>query len=140
MVRDLRKKLSRLIRKENRTASLDVLTGYALWAKNYPAKAHNPFMKVEEQAMLSLLPDPAGKICLDLACGSGRYMLLLQANAARIYGLDYSADMLAQATATDTALALVRGPFLSLPFADETTPILPEKSAATTPSKQSECH
>lgn len=101
---------------------LDVLTGYAHWAKNYPAKAHNLLMELEQEAMLSLLPaDLSGKTCLDLACGSGRYLLLLQARgAAQVLGSDYSAHMLAQAHAASEPSGLIRHPFKALPFANET--------------------
>jgi malonyl-CoA O-methyltransferase len=100
---------------------VDILTGYARWAQHYPARAHNRLMEIEERAMLSLLPDPAGKVCLDLACGSGRYMFYLRAGKAKqIFGIDYSADMLAQAKAADASFRLARSPFLALPFAAET--------------------
>src|SRR5262245_13744093 len=101
---------------------LDVLTGYAQWAKNYPARAHNLLMELEQAAMLSLLPtDLGGQICLDLACGSGRYLLLLQARgAAPVFGSDYSAHMLAQAQLAPDALNLIRHPLMALPFADNT--------------------
>jgi malonyl-CoA O-methyltransferase len=103
------------------SAPVDVLTGYAHWAKNYPARAHNLLMELEEAAMLSLLPsDLSGKTCLDLACGSGRYLLLLQAKGAgQVLGSDYSAHMLAQAHATSEPSGLIRHPFKSLPFANE---------------------
>ncbi len=104
---------------------MDVLTGYAQWAKIYPAHAHNPLMEVEEQAMLSLLPDDLrDKVCLDLACGSGRYVRLIQNRQARqVFGLDYSADMLAQASNPKSEIQnpkLARSAFLSLPFAAAT--------------------
>jgi malonyl-CoA O-methyltransferase len=111
---------------------VDVLTGYAQWAKNYPAEAHNPLMEIEEQAMLSLLPaDLSGQVCLDLACGSGRYMQLMQARQAKqIFGTDYSADMLAQVNNSEPKAPcgqftidnsqLVRSAFLALPFAAPT--------------------
>lgn len=101
--------------------SVDVLTSYAHWAENYPAQAHNPLMEIEEEAMLSLLADDlSDQRCLDLACGSGRYLLLMQARRARqVVGLDYSAHMLVRATATDRHLKLVRSPFLNLPFVSE---------------------
>jgi malonyl-CoA O-methyltransferase len=103
--------------KKQPAQTVDVLTGYAEWAKSYPAKAHNLLMQLEEQAMLSLLPDTKGKICLDLACGSGRYLAHLQAqNAGRVFGVDYSADMLAQAHAAVPSFSLARSPFLALPF------------------------
>lgn len=108
--------------------TVDVLTGYALWAKKYPAMAHNPLMEIEQNAMLSLLPDRLdGKRCLDLACGSGRYLrLMLNRNAARAVGVDYSPEMLEQASQnlapqiTDGSCHLTRGVFFPLPFADET--------------------
>ena len=105
--------------------AVDVLTGYAQWAKNYPAHAHNPLMEIEEQAMLSLLPeDLSGQVCLDLACGSGRYLRFLQARQAKqIFGLDYSADMLVEAKNLQSPISnlnLARSPFLDLPFAAET--------------------
>ncbi len=104
---------------------VDVLTGYAHWAKSYPAHAHNPLMELEEQAMLSLLPaDLNGKVCLDLACGSGRYFRLMQVRQARqVFGIDYSVDMLIQARNPKSKIQnpkLVRSPFLALPFAAET--------------------
>lgn len=101
------------------------MTGYAQWAKNYPAQAHNPLMEIEERAMLSLLPDDlSSQVCLDLACGSGRYMKLMQSRQAQqIFGVDYSADMLAQASNSQFSihnLQLARSAFLALPFAAAT--------------------
>jgi len=103
---------------------LDVINGYAHWAKNYPAEAHNPLMEIEQQAMLSLLPDNLrGKVCLDLACGSGRYMHILQERRVKqVVGLDYSPEMLAQANNPKSEIKnpkLVRASFLALPYANE---------------------
>ncbi|MCK6615999.1 MAG: hypothetical protein L6Q47_17325 [Ignavibacteriaceae bacterium] len=49
--------MTKLFKRKEKPISVDVLTGYAQWAKNYPAYAHNPLMEIEERAMLSLLPD-----------------------------------------------------------------------------------
>lgn len=104
---------------------MDVLTGYAQWAKSYPAQAHNPLMVAEEQAMLSLMPDTlAGQTCLDLACGSGRYLRLMQSRGAeKVYGTDYSPDMLIQARHVQSPItnlqSLTRSIFLALPFPSE---------------------
>lgn len=104
---------------------MGVLAGYAQWAKNYPAQAHNPLMEIEERAMLSLLPNNlSGQVCLDLACGSGRYIRLLQSRGAQqIFGADYSADMLVQAVSSPFTIhhsPLTRSAFLALPFAAAT--------------------
>jgi malonyl-CoA O-methyltransferase len=114
-------RLIRLFKRKNQSVAVDVLTGYAQWAKNYPAQAHNPLMEIEERAMLSLLPDDLSSwVCLDLACGSGRYMKLMQARRAQqILGVDYSADMLLQAINSQFTihnLQLARSAFLALPF------------------------
>ena len=98
---------------------VDVLTGYAHWAAYYPAEAHNPLMEIEQQAMLDLLPEVGNKMCLDLACGSGRYLHLLQVRGAKsVIGLDYSAEMLKQARplTANRRPPLIRSLFLHLPF------------------------
>ena len=114
--------LNNFIRRKTIPVQVDALTGYAHWAKNYPAKAHNPLMAIEEEAMLALLPPLlSDKVCLDLACGSGSYCRLLQLRqAGQVFGLDYSPDMLAEAQAINPDLRLARSPFLALPYPAET--------------------
>lgn len=87
---------------------------YDLWAHDYPPLPHNPLMAAEQAAMLALWPDVAGRRGLDLACGSGRYGLLMQQRGARhVVGCDRSAGMLARAP-----LPLrVRADMQRLPFA-----------------------
>jgi malonyl-CoA O-methyltransferase len=76
-------------------------------------------MEAEEGAMLGLLPDPAGRACLDLACGTGRYIRILrERGASSVAGLDYSYDMLAHGRRLDSSLRVVQGQFLGLPFRD----------------------
>ena len=114
--------LKKLLHCQKQPVPVDVLTGYAYWAKSYPPQAHNPLMLLEEQAMLSLLPaNLSGKSCLDLACGTGRYLLQLQArHAGRAVGVDYSAHMLDQSInnyqLTINNLQLALAPFFPLPF------------------------
>jgi malonyl-CoA O-methyltransferase len=78
---------------------LDPIAAYARWAASYPARAHNPLMRAEERALLSLLPtDLSGRAVLDAGCGSGRYMLhALQRGAAYVIGVDRSPEMLRRA-------------------------------------------
>jgi len=94
-----KKLLKRILNRKKSPTPVDVLAGYAHWANTYPPTAHNPLMEIEQQAMLSLLPDDlSGNVCLDLACGSGRYMrLVAQRGATQIFGADFSPHMLAQA-------------------------------------------
>jgi SAM-dependent methyltransferase len=87
---------------------------YDLWAHSYPPLPHNPLMRAEQAAVLDLLPDAAGRRTLDLACGSGRYGLLLQQDgAALVVGCDLSAGMLARAPLAHR----VRADMSRLPFA-----------------------
>lgn len=63
-------------------------------------------MQIEERAMLGLMPDLAAKSVLDLACGTGRYALIAQAQGAkRVLGLDNSLAMLQANSHPQVALA-----------------------------------
>lgn len=87
---------------------------YDLWARDYPPLPHNPLMAAEQSAMLALWPDLSGRRGLDLACGSGRYGLLMQQLGARhVVGCDRSAAMLARAPLAYR----VRADMQQLPFA-----------------------
>jgi ubiquinone/menaquinone biosynthesis C-methylase UbiE len=59
-----------------------------------------------------------GRSALDLACGPGRYLRALQAQGARVVGLDLSLDLLhaARRSGLDGALGLVCADMLRLPF------------------------
>jgi SAM-dependent methyltransferase len=101
---------------------VDVRTGYRFWAQAYPPKAHNRLMELEEEAMLDLLGDaPAGRPCLDLACGSGRYTgVLEQRGATVVAGVDLSLEMLLAPRDFGTPLGRVaQADMLAVPFRDE---------------------
>lgn len=102
---------------KNDPMTISVIDGYALWAESYTAEAHNPLMEIEEMAVKSLLPEIQGKKCLDLACGSGRYLKWLKQKGARlVVGADLSIEML-KAAKSDS---VVQSSFFPLPFADDT--------------------
>jgi malonyl-CoA O-methyltransferase len=92
----------------------DALAAYERWADSYPPTAHNPLMRVEQQAMLAHMPDVRGARVLDLACGSGRYArLLAERGAAQVVAADFSPAMLRQVTGAQR----VRASLTNLPFA-----------------------
>jgi malonyl-CoA O-methyltransferase len=96
---------------------LQVREAYSRWAASYPAEAPSPYMAVEQQALLQLLPDVTGAVVVDLACGTGRYAKLARARgAAAAIGLDLSQEMLRPARAVATGVA--RGDLAALPFRD----------------------
>jgi malonyl-CoA O-methyltransferase len=86
---------------DSETPLLDPVAAYARWAASYPPHAHNPLMRAEERAMLSLLPtELRGRVVLDAGCGSGRYMLhSLRRGAQYVLGVDLSTEMLQRAAA-----------------------------------------
>jgi malonyl-CoA O-methyltransferase len=88
---------------------------YDRWAPSYPPLPHNPLMRAEQAAMLALWPKVDGLRALDLACGTGRYGLLLaQRGAAFVVGADTSLEMLRRAPLARR----VRADMAQLPFAN----------------------
>jgi len=108
------------------TPILEPAQAYALWAADYPARAHNPVMQAEERAMLALMPgDLRDATVGDAGCGSGRYMLhALARGAQRVHGVDLSPEMLARAAAVlagaeaSSRVELAEGSLTALPFAE----------------------
>jgi ubiquinone/menaquinone biosynthesis C-methylase UbiE len=89
------------------------LAAYERWARIYPPIAHNPLMRVEQQAMLEAWPDVVGCRVLDLACGSGRYSrLLLEAGAAEVIAVDFCMPMLRQVAVSHRVCASM----MQIPF------------------------
>lgn len=95
--------------------SVSTLEAYDRWAASYPPEAHNPLMRVEQEAMLAQWPviAVAGGRVLDLACGTGRYArLLAQSGASEVIAADFSAAMLGKVQAGKP----VRANMMQLPF------------------------
>jgi malonyl-CoA O-methyltransferase len=73
-------------------------------------------MRLEQAAVLELLPDVSGKTALDLACGSGRYLnLLRERGAASAVGIDLSPQMLFRARQLTAVLAQADLSFIPFP-------------------------
>jgi len=96
--------LNRIFRKLKRR-TLQRLTSrdaYTQWANNYPPTPHNRLMEIEQETMLTYLPDLSGKYVLDLACGTGRYGLIAQEQGAiSVIGVDDSEAMLLESPLTN---------------------------------------
>jgi malonyl-CoA O-methyltransferase len=70
---------------------------YDLWAETYPASAHNPLMRAEQDVVEPLLSQLRAARALDVGTGSGRYRPALRATGARlVLGVDFSLAMLAR--------------------------------------------
>ncbi|MDG5775767.1 methyltransferase domain-containing protein [Haloarculaceae archaeon H-GB2-1] len=79
----------------------------------------------EKQAVLDALQPVEEKNVLEIACGTGRFTVMLAERGADIVGLDISGPMLqqgrqkAQATGVDDHLEFMRGDAARLPFPDD---------------------
>ena len=78
-----------------RVEPVSVRTTYERWADTYPAVAHNPLMRLEQDVVESILATVRPSRALDVGTGSGRYLpVLLRAGAASVVGVDFSMAML----------------------------------------------
>ena len=95
---------------------------YELWAETYPASAHNPLMRTEQEVVASVLAHVRAGRALDVGTGSGRYLpLLAKTGASQVLGIDWSRAMLTRCRAGLTAdrgapSQLVCGDACRLPF------------------------
>lgn len=101
-------------RRTDAPETIEPQRAYAMWAASYPPWPHNPLMEIEQQSVLSLLPDLTGLTVLDAGCGTGRYLRELDALGARPVGIDLSSAMLARARAITSRIA--RADICALPF------------------------
>lgn len=95
---------------------VDVDEGYARWAEGYDLEAERPLSRIEMRATLELLPEVAGMLCVDAACGTGRYVALLGRRGARVIAVDRSAAMLRVLQGKGSGAVLVRGDLRALPL------------------------
>jgi malonyl-CoA O-methyltransferase len=97
---------------------VDPVEGHRLWAAGYDSSL-NPLLALERRVLQPHLDNLTGKMVLDVGCGTGRWMVHAQANGATVAGLDFTAEMLAQAAAKPGLEGrLVRADAQFLPVAD----------------------
>jgi malonyl-CoA O-methyltransferase len=99
------------------TRSVSVIEGQALWAGTYDLTP-NPLLALEERTLDILLPGLHYKFVIDVACGTGRWLLKFKAHGVRrSLGVDLSAEMLAQASRKPLLNgSLIRGHACALPI------------------------
>lgn len=92
------------------------LEGYRSWAETWDTDL-SPIVALESRHLAPRLENLAGKFFVDVACGTGRWLVEAQARGARVLGTDFCAEMLARAS-TKQGLAgrLVLADSRYLPF------------------------
>lgn len=79
----------------------------------------------EKQAVLDAMAPTGGKRILEIACGTGRFTVLLAEHGATVSGIDISEAMLARgrskarAAAVEDHIEFIRGDAARLPFPDD---------------------
>ena len=100
------------------SAVVGAAEGYRLWSKSYDLEP-NPLLGLEMRTLADRLDSLAGKVLLDVACGTGRWMAAAAERGAHAFGLDLSGEMLDVARPKPRlAGRLVQGNACSLPFLD----------------------
>lgn len=100
----------------SKTLHLPPIDAHALWAATYD-RSPNAILSVEERYVEPLLPAIAGMDVLDVACGTGRWLVqLLRRRPARAVGLDLSPEMLQQAKRKPGAGPLLQADALGIPL------------------------
>ncbi len=102
-------------------AELAVQPGYAAWAPLYDGD-DNPLVALEDPAVRARFGDLAGRVAIDIGCGTGRHTLALaEARPRALFALDITAEMLAiaQKTLRGCPVQFVRHEFpRAMPFRD----------------------
>lgn len=101
---------------QGRPRRVEAHEGYRHWAPVYPARAHNPLMAVEAEAVRGIVASLGCRCALDVGTGTGRNLAMLaEAGVARVVGVDLSLSML-RAAGPGTRAAQATA--YALPFAD----------------------
>ncbi len=66
---------------------------YRLWSLTYDSDP-NPLLSLETRTLIGKLDDIGGRVFIDVACGTARWMVWAAGMGAHAFGLDLSSDML----------------------------------------------
>jgi SAM-dependent methyltransferase len=98
---------------------LSAAEGYRLWSRTYDREP-NPLTALEFRTLAPRLGGIAGKVFVDVACGTGRWMMEAVSRGANTFGLDVCREMLAVAGVKPRlAGRLMEADGRSLPLRDE---------------------
>lgn len=103
---------------------LSPLEAYRLWSKTWDADL-SPIVALEERYLEPLVPDVRGKTVVDVACGTGRWLVRMAQRGARVFGVDFCLEMLACARSKPgLAGRLAAADARRLPFPDASADVV----------------
>ncbi len=103
---------------------LSVSEGYRLWSQTYDLEP-NPLLALEFRTLSHKLENVAGKTFLDVACGTGRWMVEATLRGARTIGLDLCREMLLVAAGKPRlADHLIQAEAENLPLRDQSADLV----------------
>jgi ubiquinone/menaquinone biosynthesis C-methylase UbiE len=76
---------------------VSALEGHRKWAASYDA-GQNPLLALETRLLLDRLSPLGASRFVDIACGTGRWMLLAKQFGSRVLGVDFCPEMLREAS------------------------------------------
>ena len=87
-----------LLQPENRsTRIVSPAEGHRIWSESYDSQP-NPLLALEFRCLSRMMPETEGRLALDVACGTGRWLGYLVTHGARAFGVDTSREMLLNAS------------------------------------------
>lgn len=103
---------------------VSALEGHRIWADSYDS-GDNPVLALERSSMAKLLDSVRPTTVLDVACGSGSWLLRLQKARINVLGVDFCAEMLVKATRLSSLRGrVVLGDAECLPFRADTADLV----------------
>lgn len=97
---------------------MSAMEGHRLWAESYDS-APNALIALETRTMRHILAQRRPKRVIDVACGTGRWLLRLEQLGASVFGVDVCEAMLFEAVKHPPLRGrLLLGDAAHLPFAD----------------------
>jgi ubiquinone/menaquinone biosynthesis C-methylase UbiE len=103
---------------------VSAIEGHRLWAPIYDSGL-NPISALERRAMHSLLKRLQPSRVVDVACGTGQWLLHFQQAGAEVFGCDACEEMLAEATKHSSLRGRVTlADAESIPFCDSTADLV----------------
>jgi ubiquinone/menaquinone biosynthesis C-methylase UbiE len=99
---------------------VSVAEGYERWAPTYD-DTPNPVLALEQREVRPLIPNISGKCVVDLGCGTGRWMQILESSHPQVsVGVDASMAMLRGAESKVATRQLLHADCCALPLTDAT--------------------